>query len=103
MFYTFTKKMHTELHSGLYYIIKKRAIYCICNQNEFNKPINYILILTRFYIYKCRINNKELNIATWVKEMKFFLHIEKKIAIKTDRFDKFAKYWQKWMQIFNDN
>ena len=25
------------------------------------------------------------------------LHIEKKIAIKTDRFDKFAKYWQKWM------
>ena len=70
-------------------IDKKRAIFGICNQNEFNKPINYILILTRFYIYKCRINNKELNIATWVKEMKFFLHIEKKIAIKTDRFDKF--------------
>ena len=34
--------------------------------------------------------------------MKFFLHIEKKIAIKTDRFDKFAKYCQKWMQIFED-
>ena len=83
-------------------IDKKRAIFGICNQNEFNKPINYILILTRFYIYKCRINNKELNIATWVKEMKFFLHIEK-IAIKTDRFDKFANYWQKWMRIFDDN
>ena len=58
-------------------IDKKRAIFGISNQNESNKPINYILILTRFYIYKCRINNKELNIATWAKEMKFFLHIEK--------------------------
>ena len=92
-----------EKNQYLANIDKKRAIFGICNQNEFNKPINYILILTRFYIYKCRINNKELNIATWVKEMKFFLHIEKKIAIKTDRFDKFAKYWQKWMQIFDDN
>ena len=82
---------------------KKRAIFGICNQNEYNLPINCILILSRFYIYKCRINNKELNIAAWTKEMKFFIHIEKKIAIKTDRFDKFTKSWQKWMQIFEDN
>ena len=89
----------TKKNQYLVNIDKKRAIFGICNQNEFN----YILILTRFYIYKCRIINKELNIATWIKEMKFFLHIEKKIAIKTDRFDKFAKYWQKWMQIFDDH
>ena len=81
----------------------KRVIFSICNQNEFNEPINYILILTRFYIYKCPINIKELNIAAWVKEIKFFLYIEKKIAIKIDRFDQFTKYWQKWMQIFEDN
>ena len=81
----------------------KRVIFGICNQNEFNEPINYILILTRFYIYKCPINIKELNIAAWVKEIKFFLYIEKKIAIKIDRFDQFTKYWQKWMQIFEDN
>ena len=74
------KSGFTKKNQYLVNIDKKRAIFGICNQNEFNKPINYILILTRFYIYKCRINNKELNIATWVKEMNFFLHIEK-IAI----------------------
>ena len=36
------------------------------------------------------MNNKELNIAAWVKEIRFFIRIEKKIAIKTDRFDKFT-------------
>ena len=61
-----------EKNQYLVNIDKRRAIF-ICNQNEFNKPINYILILTRFNIYKCRINNKELNIALWVKEMKSYI------------------------------
>ena len=92
-----------EKNQYLVNIDKKRALFGICNQSEFSKPINYILILTRFYIYKCRINNKGLNIAEWVKELKFFIHIEKKIAIKADRFPKFTKYWQKWLQIFENN
>ena len=70
---------------------------------ELIQDLPYILILTRFYIYKCRINNKGLNIAEWVKELKFFIHIEKKIAIKADRFPKFTKYWQKWLEIFENN
>ena len=34
-----------EKNQYLVNIDKKRAIFGICNQNEFNKPINYILIL----------------------------------------------------------
>ena len=92
-----------EKNQYLVNIDKKRALFGICNQSEFSKPINYILILTRFYIYRCRINNKGLNIAEWVKELKFFIRFEKKIAIKADRFPKFTKYWQKWLQIFENN
>ena len=82
--------MKTGFTKNLVNIDKKRAIFGICNQNEYNKPINYILILSRFY-------------AAWVKLIKFFIHIEKNIAIKTDHFDKFTKFWQKWMQIFENN
>ena len=53
-----------------------------------------ILILTRYYIYKCRINNKQLNLLAWIHEVKFFIQIEKMIAIKTDRYYKFIKYWE---------
>ena len=86
-------------------IDKKRVNFRICYQNEYNKLIiDYILILKRLYIYKCRINNKELNIAAGAKYIKFFINIEKKIAIKTDHFDKCKKkHWQKWMQIFEDS
>ena len=89
-----------EKNQYLVSIDKKRALFGICNQSEFSKTISFILILTRFYIYKCRINTKGSNIAEWVKELKFFIRIEKKIAIKADRFHKFTKYWQKWSQIF---
>ena len=44
-----------------------------------------------------------MNIAEWVKELKFFIHIEKKIAIKADRCHKFTKYWQKRLHIFENN
>ena len=56
---------------------KQRAILGIMNVNEYNKPINYILILTRYYIYKCCINNKQLNLLAWIHEVKFFIQIEK--------------------------
>ena len=45
-------------------IDKQTAIFGITFNRHFNKPINYILIITRYYIYKCRINNKRLNLLT---------------------------------------
>ena len=39
----------------------KRAIFGIVSSSVCNKPINYILILARYYIYKCRISNNHLD------------------------------------------
>ena len=63
-------------------IDKQTAIFGITFNRHFNKPINYILIITRYYIYKCRINNKRLNLLAWRKEVNQYLSIEKMIAIK---------------------
>ena len=41
-------------------INKQLAIFGITYNIISNKAINYILILTRYYIYKCRISNKQL-------------------------------------------
>lgn len=65
-----------------------------------NKAINYILIVTRFYIYKCRIGNKQLNLHAWKNEIRQYILIEKLIAIKNNVFDKFSKVWQKWVTLF---
>lgn len=92
-----------EKNNYLLNVDKQRAILGIMNVNEYNKPINYILILTRYYIYKCRINDKQLNLLAWIHEVKFFIQIEKMIAIKTDRYHKFIKYWETWLQLFEVN
>lgn len=82
-------------------IDKQTAIFGITFNVRFNKPMNYILILTRYYIYKCRINNKPLNLLTWRTEVSQFLTIEKMIAIKNGQFEKFNKDWNKWIVLFD--
>ena len=73
-----------------YYMVnvnKYRAIMGIPNTSAAMQPINYILILTRHYIYTCRINSSNLNIQTWKNYMNKFLETEKLIAIKNNAYD----------------
>lgn len=67
-----------------------------------NRPENYILILTRYYIYKSRINNKKLYLNVWKREVKCFIDTEKMIAIKNSKYDKFSKDWEGWLGLFED-
>ena len=81
-------------------IDKVKAIFGILNSNEWFRPLNYILILTRFFIYKCRIKNKQPTITGWKNEVKTLIMTEKMIAIKKCRIDKFMRNWNKWLRIF---
>lgn len=63
-----------EKNNYLLNVDKHRAILGIENITLYNKPINYILILTRYYIYKCRIKNEHLNLIAWRKEVKSFFN-----------------------------
>lgn len=83
-------------------INKQIAIFGITFNVQFNEPVNYILIITRYFIYKCRLNHKPLNLLTWRKEVNQFLSIEKMIAIKNGYFEKFYKKWNKWIVLFNE-
>lgn len=82
-------------------INKYRAIFGMPQTNLFIRPINYILILTRYYIYKCKMKNTNLDIRIWENDVKQFIAIEKSIAIKNDRYEKFEKTWGKWMITFD--
>ena len=69
-------------------IHKYSAVFGTNVNNIINKPENYILMLTRFYIlYKSRINNKKMYLNLWKSEIKTFLATEKMIAIKNRTYD----------------
>ena len=56
---------------------------------DLNKPINYIIILDKYYIFKWRINNKSLNLSVWKNEVKIYLLFEKKKKKKKKKNDSF--------------
>lgn len=91
--------LYETIHFSLN-INKQTALFGITYNVRANKPINYILILTRYYIYKCRINNKQLSLQAWRKEVKQFLNIEKYIAIKNSNYEQLARNWNKWLILF---
>lgn len=99
----FWENVERWIYEGNNYLInldKQRAILGITPINLSNKPINFILILTRYYIYKARINNKQLNLTAWKNEVKSYINIEKSIAIKNNGFEKFMKIWEKWIPLY---
>ena len=61
-----------------------------------------LLTITRYYIYKCRIENKRLNLLTWRKEVNQFVSIEKMIGTKNGYFEKFNRHWNKWIVLFDE-
>ena len=82
---------------------KHAALFGITFDAPLYMPINYIIILTKHYIYKYRIQNKPLNLNVWKNELKFYLKIEKTIAIKQNTYEKFTEAWDKWLMAFEDD
>ena len=76
-------------------IDKLRAIFGI------NIPVNYLLIVTRHYIYNCKLSNKNLSITGWQNYVKQYIQVEKMIAIKNDKVRQFNNYWEKWLLTFD--
>ena len=90
-----------EKNNYMLNVDKYRAIFGIPNTSLAMIPINYILIVTRHYIYKCRISSSNLNHLSWANYVKKILELEKLIAIKNNKYDKMKIHWDKWFTIFN--
>ena len=69
--------------------------------NVLNIPVNYLLIVTRHYIYNCKLSNKNLSITGWQNYVKQYIQVEKMIAIKNDKVRQFNNYWEKWLLTFD--
>ena len=67
---------------------KYRVLFGIPSMLPAMQPKNYILILTRHFIYTCRVNSSNLNHLSWTNYVNKFLETEKLISIKNSTYDK---------------
>lgn len=82
-------------------IYRESAIFGLTNKKEIYVPQNFLLLTTRYYIYKCRIDKRIPDLDSWKTSLKYQFEIEKIIAIKNNIYAKFIDFWDPWINIFD--
>lgn len=70
------------------------------NLTKFDCVFDLILLLAKFYIYKCRCAKREPNITAFKNELGLRYSIEKKIHFCNKTLDKFQSKWRQYHTLF---
>ena len=62
--------------------------------------LNTIILISRFHIYKMKMNNKLPNFGIFKGEVKRYFDLERYIFIKNNLCDKFNKKWALYLEYF---
>ena len=76
-------------------------ILCYTKQDEHFWPLNFILIITRQYIFSCAYKEKKLNIFELQKVIKARYEDHKILSKINSKNEMFTKRWQLWEGIFD--
>ena len=88
-------------------LLQEKCMHCIrLNLNEqlilfgssenifTDKPINFILLFAKFYIYKCKFQNNRPNIRQFSQQLQNRFTIERALAFKKNKENEFDTNWQ---------
>ena len=67
----------------------------ILDESNKNYALNACIILAKWYIYKCKLNDKQIFIYSFLCDLKHFLNIEKIIALKQGKLIQYNTLWEK--------
>ena len=78
------------------------VLFRILNNNNQNYVRNKIVLLTKFYIFRTKLNEQSVNILSLKNYLKECLMIEKRISYNLTSLDIFNTYWSPWEPIFDN-
>ena len=70
-------------------------------KNETNVPVNHLILLFKYFIYKNRTVKHAINVHTLKNHVKRLQKIEQRIARNKDRLEKHFKKWEPISQLLN--
>ena len=89
---SFTKWWQTMTNEHI--IIDKKT--CLFGTLDIkNNTLNACIILAKWHIYKMKLNQSQTFFYKYLCELKYFLIIEKTIALRNNRLSNFQQTWQK--------
>ena len=65
-----------------------------------DKPICFIILFAKFFIYKCKLNNDKPHIKQFIPQLGQRLSIEHSLAYRNDKEKDFTQNWQIYKPLF---
>ena len=85
------------VHSHNFKFTEKLIIFGKCNATQTDKICDLIILIAQFYIYRCKVQNKSLNINIFIKKLYRRYQIEKSISKDSNLF---KNNWTQYETLF---
>ena len=74
-------------------------LFGFLEKNNKNQIRNLIILLTKLYIYRCKLNENQVNIIALKHYLKENLNLEKKMYQKNKSPEIYLNYWNPWLAL----
>ena len=78
----------------------ENVLFRVLNAIEDFLILNHLLLLAKFYIYRCKLDIIHPSLNAFVAKIRANFQIEQNIASKNDKLDKHYKKWNKVLPCF---
>ena len=82
------------------YLDKATMILGYLHKNNYQVPLNTILLTTKSFIFQCSRKNNEPDINTLIERINKTYIEQQKIAILNQSLNQFNKVWSVWKNLF---
>jgi hypothetical protein len=72
-----------------------KIVYGIVENPLKHETLNACILNAKWYIYKCKLNENSIFFYNFLCDLKFFLIIEKTIALRNNNYQKYSQMWLK--------
>jgi hypothetical protein len=90
--HSFTKWWQSLLQEEINFTVEE-VLVGVLNNNTKYEPINACILLAKWHIYKNKLNQSDTFFYRFLCELKFYINIEKSIALKNNNLTKFNTKW----------
>ena len=91
---SFTKWCQGWLDEEINFTVKDVLIGILINNTKY-ETINACILIAKWHIYKDKLNNSNSFFYKYLCELKYYINIEKTIALKNKKLHKYIEKWQK--------
>ena len=88
------------VHCARLLLKEELILFGTANNIKTDRPLNFIILFAKFYIYKCKFDNSKPNLQAFIKQLQHRILIERALALKYNKYEMFKLNWFVYLPIF---